>query len=522
MAEEDLPGMAHSEYSSLCYQVTVALTPPTLMDNSSDLTRLRNQLKKRLGAEAIDVDLRVMQKLAQVVREEWKVTATVIDLDNRCQVIDMEAASRALPCYGLAVDIGTTTVVAYLVDLSNGKIIGKLGSHNLQAQFGDDVISRMIWAEQPGGLTQLQKAVVETINSLADGLCQEARVEKEAIRLVAAAGNTVMTHFFLGMETRNVRREPYIPTAVTFPPVKAEELGLMVHPAARVLNFPAVASYVGGDIVAGVLSSGQGHSFSLKLFIDIGTNGEIVLGNQDWLIACACSAGPSFEGAGVTCGMRAQKGAIERLAIDLEADVVEVETIGNVRPIGICGSGLIDCIAEMLRVGVIDRSGRICLENHRRVRERQGEKEFVLTWEYKTKGGKEIVITEGDIQNIMRSKGAVFAGIQSLLKSLDMDLSAVDKIIIAGGFGNYINIGNAISIGLLPDLPAQKYKFVGNASVKGACMALTSRESHLLAEELGAKMTYLELSAGNLFMDEFVSALFLPHTDLGLFPSVAS
>jgi len=525
--DEDLLGengfdhTALYEFSPPCCQVTLEVAPPTLTDNASDLARFKSELKKKIGHDRINVGLNVLRKLATALRKEWKVTATVFDLENTCEVIDIEPASEAGRCCGLAVDIGTTTVVACLVDLATGRVLGRAGNQNGQAKFGDDVISRMVYAEEENGLEMLQKAVVDSINELVWSLTEKTGIKQEEIKLVAAAGNTVMTHLFLGLDPRFIRREPYVPTASVFPAVDAAQLGLAVYPQARVINLPAVASYVGGDIVAGVLVNGQARSDEVVLYIDIGTNGEIVLGNRDWLVACACSAGPAFEGGGITYGMRATRGAIERVSIDLEKDLVELETIGRAKPIGICGSGLIDCVAELLRVGAVDRTGRIALDpGHHRVRENQGDKEFVLAWSWQTGNGKDIVISESDIQNVLRAKGAVFAGVQSLLKAVGLDISAVDRVIVAGGFGSYINVKDAVRIGLLPDLPLEKYRFIGNASVKGAQVVLTSREAYGEASEIGSRMTYIELSNGTAFMDEFVSALFFPHTDLELFPSL--
>lgn len=331
-----------------------------------------------------------------------------------------------------------------------------------------------------------------------------------------------MAHLFLGLSPKYIRLKPYIPTANTFPPVRAGDLGLAVNPRAWVLSFPAVASYVGGDIVAGVLATRIAWEEPLTLFIDIGTNGEMVLGNRDWLISCACSAGPAFEGGGITFGMRAMKGAIERVEIDPETFEVEVKAISGYRPMGICGSGLIDLIAKMRRVGLIDRTGHFQLDKKTpRLRETEdGDVEFVLVWGQDTECGKDIVITESDIKTLIRSKGAVFAGIQSLLRTVGLDLEAIDRILIAGGFGNYLNVADAVEIGLLPDLPPAKYRFVGNTAVKGAKLGLLSRPALEEAKEIASRMTYVELSVGTTFMDEFVSALFLPHTNLSLFPSV--
>jgi len=347
------------------------------------------------------------------------------------------------------------------------------------------------------------------------------KVSKTDLHIAVVAGNTTMVHLFLGLSPKYIRLDPYVPTAVLYPAVTATEIGLDINSNAWVLCMPSVASYVGGDIVAGVLATKIALREETILFIDIGTNGEIVLGNKGWLICCSCSAGPAFEGSGITFGMRAMKGAIERVSIDSTNFEVFVMTIGTRQPIGICGSGLIDCIAKLRQVGLIDRTGKFNNEIETMRLRKNGEgMEFVLVWAQETECGKDIVLTENDIKNIIRSKGAVFAGIQSLLRTTQMDLSQIDRILIAGGFGNYLNIHDAIEIGLLPDTEYNKYEFAGNTSIKGAQLALLSEEAHREAEKIANMMTYLELSSGNLFMEEFVAALFLPHTDLNLFPSI--
>ena len=509
----------------LCFRVDAELQPPTLVDNVGDLVRLKTELRRLLGYDNVGVDLRVMQKLPGVLRKDWKVRVTVFQQPHGegLQIIDIEPTSQAGASFGLAVDIGTTTVAAHLVDLDTGKIRARAGSLNSQARFGDDVIARMVRAEEDGGLEALQKTIVECINGLVKELVAKAGICRNQVRLVLAAGNTVMTHLFLGVDTRFIRREPYIPAASEFPAVSAREIGLDVNSGARVLCFPVVGSYVGGDIVAGLLVNGQAEAEELTLFIDIGTNGEIVLGNKDWLVTCACSAGPAFEGGGITHGMRAVPGAIQGVSIDLKSDSVVLNTVAGQKPVGICGSGLISCIGELLRAGVIDRTGKFTAPGATpRLREDKGEKEFVLARGEETQNGSEIVITEVDIQNILRAKGAVFAGIQSLLKFVQLDIGTVDRVVIAGGFGSCLDITEAVAIGLLPDLPPQKYEFIGNASVKGAGVGLVSGAAFLRALEYSSGMTYIELSDGSTFMEEFVSAMFFPHTDMELFPSLRS
>ncbi|SMB98093.1 Uncharacterized 2Fe-2 and 4Fe-4S clusters-containing protein, contains DUF4445 domain [Thermanaeromonas toyohensis ToBE] len=507
----------------LCEVVSLELEPPTLTENASDWSRVQTALRRYFPETSIKVSLSTLQELAEALRQaDWRVAVSLARLNGQAEVIRVTSANEK-DIYGVAIDLGTTTVAVALVDLIKGRIIAQGGTYNRQSRFGDDVISRIIYAtttEQ--GLKELQEAALASINEVISELLKEKGISYQQVVAASLAGNTTMTHLFLGLTPKYVRLQPYIPTATEFPLVRAGETGLNIHPSAPVLVFPSVASYVGGDIVSGALFTGIAKSQELVLFVDIGTNGEMVLGNSDWLISCACSAGPAFEGGGITFGMRAMKGAIEGVEIDPATLEVKWRVIGRTKPMGICGSGLIDALAKLRRAGIIDRTGNFQEVPTPRLRRTDEGCEFVLAWKEESGNGQDIVLTEGDIKTLIRSKGAVFAGIMSLLKTVQLKLDTIDKIIIAGGFGNYLNIPNAIEIGLLPDLPLDRYIFAGNTSLKGAIEVLLCRDKWEEAREIGRKLTYLELSVGNLFMEEFVSALFLPHTDLNLFPSVAS
>lgn len=523
LAEKEIDVFHRYPFQPLVRQVPVVVEEPSLTENTSDLSRLMVKLRRETGAEHLSIGLEALKELPETMRKKgFRVTAMVADLPGRTEVTAVRPGHREVPAYGLAVDIGTTTVVVHLVDLETGNTIDRRGTHNRQARYGDDVINRIIHAvEAENGRRELQQAVIRTINELVDQVLARNELTPDQIQVAVVAGNTTMTHLFLGIDPRYIRLEPYIPAASSFPPVRAAELGLHIYPGALVFSFPAVASYVGGDIVAGVLATDISNSEALCLFIDIGTNGEIVLGNREWMVACACSAGPCFEGGGITFGMRAMPGAIERVEIHPNTYHVSVKTIGGGKPLGICGSGLVDALAKLREAGVIDRAGKFQPVETPRRRDGPDGPEFVLVWGEESEEGKDIVITEADIKNLLRAKGAIYAGIRSLLQMVALPVEAIEKVYIAGGFGNYLNVRDAIEIGMLPDIPHEKYEFVGNTSVKGARLALLSRAAWREAGVLAGKMTYLELSAGNYFMDEFVSAMFLPHTDLTLFPSVA-
>jgi uncharacterized 2Fe-2S/4Fe-4S cluster protein (DUF4445 family) len=469
------------------------------------------------------MSLEVLRNFSEVLRKgNWEVTVTLVEAYDKLEIISIEPGVSKKPCYGLAVDIGTTTVAINLLDTAKGKIIDRVGTYNKQAVYGSDVISRIIYTdENPRGLELLQKAVIESINELIDELLIKNDLQGDNISAVVCAGNTVMCHLFMKIPATFLRLEPYIPATTKFPVLKAKDLNLNINEEALIITLPSIASYVGGDITSGVLATMLSKSEKITLFIDIGTNGELVLGNNEWLVTCSCSAGPAFEGSGISCGMRAMDGAIDLIEIDRLSLEVKCRTIGEIKPLGICGSGLIYSLSEMKSAGIIDRAGKI-LENLSSSRIRLGSEgmEYVLAYESENGCSQDIVITQSDIKNLLRAKAAIFAGIRTMLQQVQLDVSDIERVYIAGGFGSFINIKDAINIGLLPDLPLERYEYVGNSSVQGAMIVLLCKEAIKEAEELAGTMVYLELSVGNLFMEEFVSATFIPHTDLGLFPTL--
>jgi len=512
------------DLNPLCRQIRLTLPAANLQDNRDDLNRLTMALRKETKCTDFSISLSIIRDLGEILRaDNFKVTVLLSEIGDKAEVMAVESGHSHQPLYGMAVDIGTTTVVAYLLDLEKGRVVDTAGTHNRQARFGDDVISRIIYAvDEPDGLKTIHQSIIDTINALITDLLVKQSIKETDIRVIMTAGNTAMAHLFLGINPKFIRLEPYIPTANFYPAVRAQQLGLRVNDDALVFSYPSVASYVGGDIVSGTLFTDMGNAEApIALLIDIGTNGEMVLGAGDWLVTCSCSAGPAFEGSGITFGMRAMDGAIERLEIDAETYEISYTTINNGKAIGICGSGLIDCLAKLRQTGIIDRAGKLQTSlPTERLRVGEAGPEFVLVWQQDTDLDCDIIISEVDIKNLLRAKGAVFAGIRTLLNVVGFELDSIEHIYVAGGFGNYLNIPDAIAIGLLPDIPIEKYKYVGNTSAKGACMALLSQQAWAEANNLAGKITYIELSVGNLFMDEFVSSLFIPHTDLTLFPNV--
>jgi len=513
-----LPRAAERFVSSpLAFALPLDLPQPTLLDPVSDLGRLERELQRGRNIRNLAVPLDVLRAAPGVLRgADWSVTAVIARSPGGYELLDLRPGTDATRAFGLAVDIGTTTVVVHLVDLGSGATLGAAAALNRQVAYGDDVISRIIRAGEPGGLEQLRQAVVGELNVLVGRLAHTHDVRGDEIVTAMIAGNTTMVHLFLGLAPGEIRRAPYVPV-VTLPPVQhAEELGLRIHPRATVTAMPGVASYVGGDIVADVLAAGMDTSGELSMLIDAGTNGETVIGNRDFLICCACSAGPAFEGGGISSGMRAARGAIQRVEVT-EDGAFAFATIGGTPPRGICGSGLVDLLAAMLRAGWMDRSARLRADAPL-VRTGPSGPEIVVVPAEATAIGRDIIVTNADLENLLRSKAAVYAGAALLARRLGVEMTDLERVYVAGGFGTYLDIGNAIQIGLLPDVPVERITFIGNGSVIGAKMALLSYEALRQAGDVAARMTYRELSADEAFMDEYVSAMFLPHTDCGRFP----
>ncbi len=502
----------------------IELSEPTLDDNISDVDRIQRYVRHHLGYNEIDFRLDILRKIPILLREsDFKVTLTYVKKKNKLTIIDIEPGNTGESLYGVAIDIGTTSVVVCLVDLVEQVLIDKASSGNAQIKYGADVINRIVFSTKKNGLNELHKAIIhETINPLLNSIYEKNNINKDDVISVVASGNTTMASLFLGVYPDYLRREPYIPPFLRSPKIMGENVELDVNPSAYVYLAPNVASYVGGDITAGVLSAGIWASEENVLFIDLGTNGEIVFGNQDFMMSCACSAGPAFEGGGIRCGMRASCGAIESIKIDPKTLEPRLSMIGNCDPIGICGSGIIDLICQMILTGVIDRRGKIQKElDNRRIRfDEHGIGEYVLAFKEEYNLENDITVNEVDIDNFIRAKGAIYSGASVLLQSLGMDFSVIDKVYIAGGIGNSLNIENAITIGLLPDVEREKFQYIGNSSLVGSYLALISRDAKNKLEEIASQMTYVELSVYPGYMDEFVSACFLPHTNIEDFPTV--
>jgi len=525
-AKVTLPFAYNSERDQSVRAFYVRVDPPSYADNTDDLGRLSRALATQHGIQNVYATLGTLQQLSEALRaSDWDVTA-ILEMDTWLSPSGPPRLITVFPGYtettwGVAIDIGTTSNVVYLVNLESGEVVDTAADYNGQVTRGEDVISRIIYAGKNGGLQELQTLVVGTLNRLIERMCRRQHIEPTEITKVIVAGNTTMMHLFLALPPEVIRKSPFVPTINHIPPMLAHDAGLAVHPEASLDCLPGVASYVGADITAGVVSSGLDRTGVLTMFIDIGTNGEIVLGDGSWMISCACSAGPAFEGAGVQFGMRATAGAIEEVWIDQRTLEPTIRVIGNEKPRGICGSGLISLLSEMFITGVVDKGGNFnMMSGSERVRPGEHGGEYVVAWGRESADGRDIVIAKVDVDNLLRAKAAIYAGFSVLAHSVGLRLEDVQEFIVAGAFGQYLNIEKAIQIGLLPDMPWERFKFLGNTSVLGAYMALLSRRARAEIAEAARKLTYLELSADNSFYDQFTSALFLPHTDITKFPSV--
>ena len=437
--------------------------------------------------------------------------------DISVEEIQAAEASR-IAC---AIDIGTTTVSAVLVDPETGKLLAKASRGNGQIRYGADVINRIIQQSRPGGIERLRSAIIqETLVPLLQKLCDQAHVSPDCISRISVAANTTMNHLLLGVDANPIRMEPYEPVFLSKKGLKAGDLALPVNPDADVILAPNVGSWVGGDITAGILSTDIWEKDEMSLFIDLGTNGEIVLGNREFLMTCACSAGPAFEGGDISCGMRATVGAVEAVTIDEDTMEPALKIIGGGTCAGICGSGIIDFVAELFRCGIINQKGRVVRKGPRILTDTHGCSRYVLATAEESATGREVSIDEVDIDSFIRAKAAIYSGIDTLLQAVDMTPDCIERVLVAGGIGSGINMKNAVSIGMLPNSGLEKYRYVGNTALRGACALAISSEAEAQCDEVAANMTYMELSTCPGYMDSFVAACFLPHTDRKLFSDI--
>ena len=520
--DESRVGKIHGSYSNAIFKVDKPLVEnilaemraPSLDDNLADLERL----KCAIDQPDVEISLSALQSLPDILRSSnWCINTAVAHTGNSREIIDI-FSSKHDKNIGVAIDIGTTTVALELIDLNTGAVIAQASDYNRQIIVGEDVLARIAYVEERGP-KRLQDLIIKTINQLIENIrfVDEDRVGSNQvahdIRALSVGANPAMLSLFLGLDPTNIRYEPYIPVAHEPPIFRASDIGLNIHPNSPIYCIPGRAAYVGGDVTADILLSGMHLKNELSLLIDVGTNGEVVLGNREWMVTCSTSAGPAFEGGDISCGMRAMSGAID--SVEISGGDLQINTIDSQDPVGICGSGLIDLVAQMFKDNWIDRKGNIVIEDSERFYYHDEVASALIH-----SGENTISINEDDIANILRTKAAIYAGCSVLLSSMGMEFNDVEKIYIAGGFGSHINIDNAQLIGLLPDLPRERFEFIGNGSLGGARLCLISADARKAAHSIFESMTYLDLSSSPAFFDQYSSALFLPHTDLDQFPSI--
>jgi uncharacterized 2Fe-2S/4Fe-4S cluster protein (DUF4445 family) len=539
----DFQAVPRGDGRPLVRTVVVRMSPPSVQSNATDLSRLRRALRQVDPVlSPVTIGLKTLQTLPTVLRRnQFQVAVTVADQGETVRIVSVTEAdarrggaaapasrrARAgdahplAPVHGVAIDIGTSTVAVQLVDTTHALSLGTAVRRNAQAQYGEDVISRIIRSEEhPTGLADLRAAVLDTINDLLRQATRSAGIHSKDIMAASIAGNATMTSFLLGIDAAAIRRAPHVPAASDLPVFTGEEVGLRMNPAGAVYLHPGVSGFVGGDITAGVLATGMDETKQLSLLIDVGTNGEIVVGSSEWLSCCSCSAGPAFEGVGIEAGMQASRGAIEQVHYDAESDTLDYRVIGKAAPVGICGTGLLETLAALFEAGVLDRSG-LFNESFPTERLRRGEyqHEFVLVRRGEHDAKNDIVLTQADVGHLIRSKAAVHAGITVLLRAVGLQTERTEKVYIAGAFGAHLNLPAAVTIGMIPDIPAERIEYAGNSSLRGACASLVSKAARDRMRRIARGMTYIELSGDPTFMDEYVASMFLPHTDLSRFPS---
>jgi uncharacterized 2Fe-2S/4Fe-4S cluster protein (DUF4445 family) len=518
------PGEWVEPLAAKCF---LEVAQPSKENSFSDLERIERALVRAGEAVQLRCNLSTLQTLASGLRSgDHRVTATLVEGDGpgAPELLKLEPGDTTRRSFGVAIDVGTTTCAAHLVDLARDRILATGAEYNRQSARGLDVISRINYAKNPERRAELQRLVLETLNGIIDEICRKRGVAAEEIDNASIAGNTTMAHLLLGLDPEHIRLDPYTPTANRQPLLRGHEVALHVHPNALVMCAPGVGSYVGGDITAGLIHTALAtDAKEVSLFLDIGTNGEVVVGNGEWLMACAASAGPAFEGRGVRCGVRAGPGAIERVRISPSSGRADVSVIGGGKPRGLCGSGVIDLLAELWNAGFLDSSGKFDASRSCELVGRSDDSSRNAAYtvvEASDATGEEIVLDERDIQSLLRTKAAVYGACSFMLKSIGLEFGAVERVYVAGGFGRFLDLEKSITIGLLPDLPVESFTYLGNSALAGAHAMLRSRAAREKVGELSRRITYLELNVTPAYMDEYTAALFLPHTDMGQFPSV--
>jgi len=481
--------------------IGIKLPRPKLGGDESFLDYIKKELKRE-----INVDYLSLKSMTDELNYE-NLEANLVVFNN--EIIGFKKNEEKI--YGIAVDIGTTTVVTYLIDIETGTLVDIESILNPQIKYGEDVISRITYSLNKG-VSILHNSIVDGINSMIKKLCDRNHINGSSIYEMAAVGNTAMHHIFLNINPRSLSVSPFTPVVSKNLDIKARDIGIEINPSGNIHVLPVISGFVGADTVGVLLATGLYKNDEISLAIDIGTNGELVLGNKEKMVSCSCAAGPALEGGHLGFGMRASTGAIESVFIDKDSFDTFYKTINNSKPRGFCGSGIIDIVAEMLKVGIVDHSGRIIENGSDRIRKNKtnNHKEFVVEWKEKTDIDTDIVITASDIREIQLAKGAIMTGINILLEKMKISADKIENLYLAGAFGNYIDIKNAIRIGLIPNIPLERIKPVGNAAGEGAKISLMSNEKRIEENILIKKIDYIELASENNFNEEFVKSLKFP------------
>jgi len=495
---------------------------PSLKDNTADIDRLVRYLKKELRAENISIPYSLIKDIPQLLRDfAYHCWVSAYEDYGTWRVIHLSPPEDKGHFYGLALDLGSSTLVMRAIELNTGHIAKEISFHNPQIKIGTDILSRIHYASKPEGLADLQQMLITHLNERISGVASELALAPHEILALTVAGNTTMTHFFLGLDPYWICREPYIPVVNRPEIISAQELGININPRAPGFALPNVGSYFGGDLIAGILASGMNHMDEICLLVDVGTNAEVVLGNKDWLMGCAGAAGPALEGGVASMGMMAGPGVIDKVTIDPQTLEIQYHTIEDLPPVGICGSGLIDLVAQLFLAGMIDLRGKFVASRcGERLIQIEGINHFVVVHANESATGKPLTLSQPDIDSLIRSKAAMYTILTTITKTVDIDIHDIGKFFIAGTFGSYIDPRSAITLGMIPDLPLETYVPLGNTSLQGATLALLSQEARQECFEIRDKITYLELNVNQEFMNLFSAAKFIPHTDKTLFPSV--
>ncbi len=503
--------------------VPITLPPPALGDNIADADRIETALKRILGTETVHMDMDLLAHLPALLRK-WNFQATAVVFKENPStgvLIHLAEPGTSVAMCGLAVDLGTTRVVLRIVDLASGEHWDELVFDNPQIAVGPDILARIHHVENPGGLERLNELIVTGINDQLGVMFDRCGLSADNIHLVAVAGNTAMTHLLLGLNPRWMIREPYIPVVNRPGLIRASRLGLSVHAHSRVQVFPNVGSYFGGDLIAGILYCDMDNREDTAILVDVGTNAEVVLGNSSWMMACAGAAGPALEGGVTRMGTTAGPGVIDRVGIHPATRAFMIHTIDDRPARGICGSGVIDLAAALFQLSMIDIRGKLIPEHcGERYRKENGLGKVVIVPADQSASGRDLCITQADLDSLIRSKAAMYTILETITDSVGMTPNQIETFFVAGTFGAYIDPASAITIGMIPDLPRSRYRSLGNSSLGGATRVLVDRTSYDRIDTIRNGITYMELNVNQEFMNRFSAAKFLPHTDTTRFPSV--